>query len=173
DIEIAEAQRNVQVSRDRLAILESQLAAESAATRTKAYAEDVATIDVMMLPLEKSAAEVEAAVKAVAIAARRYSDVAASIAQKWPAGVPKASPHYLSLSRLGGILRASFSMMSLVHGTTRSAPTGLEFVRRAITADERAEGFADTERTNRVELLAELRQRGAPVPVVDDDEEVA
>ena len=64
-------------------------------------------------------------------------------------------------------------MVSLVHGTTRSAPAALEFVRRAITSDERASGFAETERTNRVELLAELRARGAPVPVVDDDEEVA
>jgi hypothetical protein len=173
DIELAEAQRTAQVSRDRLAALEARLISESAMAREKAYAADVAAIDVMMLPLEKAAQDVEAAVKAVAIAARRYSDVAATIAQKWPGGVPKASPHYLSLSRLGGILRGSFSMMSLVHGTTRSPPAALEFVRRAITSDERASGFAETERTNRVELLAELRQRGAPVPVVDDDEEVA
>ena len=173
DIELAEAQRTAQVSRDRLANLEARLISESTMAREKAYAADVDTIEGMFPPLEKAAAEVEAAVKAVAVAARRYSDVAASIAAKWPAGVPKASPHYLSLSRLGGILRASFSMMSLVHGTTRSPPAALEFVRRAITADERAEGFATTERTNRVELLAELRQRGAPVPVVDDDEEVA
>jgi hypothetical protein len=173
DLQLADEHRTAQAARDRLAALEARLISESAMAREKAYAADVAAIDVMMLPLEKAAAEVEAAVKAVAVAARRYSDVAASIAAKWPAGVPKASPHYLSLSRLGGILRASFSMMSLVHGTTRSPPAALEFVRRAITADERAEGFATTERTNRVELLAELRQRGAPVPVVDDDEEVA
>jgi hypothetical protein len=173
DIELAEAQRTAQVSRDRLANLEARLISESTMAREKAYAADVDTIEAMFPPLEKAAAEVEAAVKAVAAAARRYSDVAASIAQKWPAGVPKASPHYLSLSRLGGVLRGSFSMSSLVHSTTRSAPTGLEFVRRAITSDERASGFAETERTNRVELLAELRQRGAPVPVVDDDTEVA
>ena len=173
DTELAEAHRTAQVSRDRLASLEARLTSESAMAREKAYAADVDTIEAMFPPLEKAAAEVEAAIRAVAVAARRYSDVAASITAKWPAGVPKASPHYLSLSRLGGILRGCFSMMSLVHGTTRSPPAALEFVRRAITADERAAGFADTERTNRVELLAELRQRGAPVPVVDDDEEVA
>jgi hypothetical protein len=173
DTELAEAHRTAQVSRDRLASLEARLTSESAMAREKAYAADVDTIEAMFPPLEKAAAEVEAAIRAVAVAARRYSDVAASIAQKWPAGVPKASPHYLGLHRLGGILRGCFSMSSLVHGTTRSPPAALEFVRRAITADERAASFADTERTNRVELLAELRQRGAPVPVVDDDEEVA
>jgi hypothetical protein len=173
DHRLADEQRSAQAARDRLQILEGNLAAESASAREKAYAADVDTIDGLMLPLEKVGGEVEAAIRALAVAARRYSDVAASIAQKWPAGVPKASPHYLGLHRLGGILRGCFSMMSLVHGTTRSPPAALEFVRRAITADERAAGFADTEHTNRMELLAELRQRGAPVPVVDDEEVAA
>jgi hypothetical protein len=85
DKQIEAAHRTASVLADRILALDARLHAEEAAAREKAYAADVAAIE-RLLPLrEQAAVEAESAMKALALAARKFRDVNNSIVAQWPA----------------------------------------------------------------------------------------
>jgi hypothetical protein len=172
DLQLADEQRTAQACRDRLAALEARTVEEAATERVKAYETAVNGIARLLPQHDQAAADVEKAMQALSAAVRKYVQVGESILQQWPPIVPKPTYH-LSTRPLGERLRSCFAMSSLVYSTTHAPPAATEYVRRACDAADRAAGFADAERTNRNELIAELRQRGALVAVIDDDEKEA
>jgi hypothetical protein len=178
DHRLADEQRTAQACRDRLAALESKLAAESEQARQQAYAADVNKIGESLKPLEKAAAEIELAAKAMALACQRYVAVIDDISSHWPANVPRpgtnhagypVSGHYTSRARLGEFVRRTFSPPSLVRSTSHAAPPTSDYVTRALTAIERLDGFADAERRNRADLVDDLNQRGVPIYHVEEE----
>ena len=173
DREIEAAHRTASILADRIIGLDSRLREEEAAAREKAYAADVAAVE-RLLPLRAQAAvEAEAAMKALAAAARKFRDVNNSLISQWPASVARPSYH-VSLRRLGECLRNAYGHPSLVFRSTLAPMAAADFVRRACDADDRITGFADGEARGHAELLIELRQRNAaPAAEIDDDQEEA
>ena len=171
DTDIAALERQISIHQDHILALDARLHAEEAAAREKAYAADVGAVE-RLLPLrEQAAVEAEAAMRALASAARKFRDVNNSIVAQWPASVQRPSYH-VSLRRLGECLRNAYGHPSLVFRSTLAPMAAADFVRRACDADDRITGFADGEAKGHEELLIELRQRNA-APATEIDEEAA
>jgi hypothetical protein len=175
DQQLAEALRAAQAIRDRLAILEGKLDAETEQARISAYAESVNAIDASMVALERAGAEVEAAAMQLSNAAKLYTDAVDNIRSHWPANVPKPgtihgsyplSAHYVDSYRLGNLIRDGFTP----NGPAQRIPPK-DFVYRAVRAAASIQGFATGETVNRNKLIEELRHRGPP-PVEQEDDVV-
>ena len=173
DADIAALERQISIHQDRILALDARLHAEEAAERERRHLADIAAIERTLEPRRVAAAELEGAMLAVASAVRKFRDANSAIVAAWPAAVEKPSYH-ISLRRLGECIRNAYSHPSLVFPGARGPMPATDFVRRTCDSDERISGFADREAQDHIELLQELRNRGAaPIAVTDDPEEQA
>jgi hypothetical protein len=169
DREIDEQRRAGRTFRDRLAVLQTKLAEEAEQSRQRAYEAGVAAIERLLPRREAAAKAVEEAIVALGSSVSKYDAVTETIRHEWPGNtVPRPgtnhggyfSPYLLNLHRLDECLRRVLG----------AGPSLRDIVRRVSDAGGRAEGFTESERNNSATLLKDLRQRGAPKPVVADDD---
>jgi hypothetical protein len=115
----------------------------------------------------RAAAEFEGALKAVAIAARKFCEEGGTIMKHWPESVPRPDNfflgYYLSSDRPGAAIQKCFAAL-LIHVYTRQPASEREFAARAFDADKRATGFAEHEKDQHAKLIAALRDRAMVEP---------
>lgn len=171
---IAEQRQTVTTLADRTGLLRTKVALEQRERRIRDYQAAIAHIEADLLPPRAAAAaELEAALKAVAIAARNFRDASNGVIAKWPINVPRPFEYRLSMVRVGERTKACFQPGLLVRKYTLRDAERHEFVDKILEADGRADGFAAGEVEQHAKLLSELRERGVPEPQSEPDEEAA
>ncbi len=180
DDAIVRQHRVIAVKRDRLPILEAKLVAEQRIEREREHREAIDRFEVTLAPLAAASDKLEQAILAVAVAAREF-DRAADIAQRtWPPGVTAWAASHLEGGRAGDLLRECFSPGGLwrrLGERVVAGPDASEYFAKAISADERAAGFAQLEREHHKTLMADLRAQPVLhpelVPIDDIDQSAA
>jgi hypothetical protein len=170
DAAIAALERQISIHTDRVAALQARALAERAAAHTRNYEASVDSI-ARLLPLRAdAAAEVQAAILALAASVKKYVEVSGSIVSKWPTNISQPA-YQLGVARLAECLRSAFSHPALIFASTRQPLAAADLVQRACDAGEREQvaGFAAGEAEGHAELLADLRGCGG----VPDRAEVA
>jgi hypothetical protein len=170
DKQIEAEHRTISIQADRIIALDTRVNDEAAEARAKEYAAGVALIERLTPMREQAAGEVEGAIAALASAVRKFVEISGSIVNQWPATLGSKPSYHLGSRAIGELIRNAFSNSALIYSTTKQPPPAGDFVKRAVTADERAAGFADAMRADHVELIAGLRQHGVPAaPVIDEE----
>jgi hypothetical protein len=176
DRQIVEARQEVATFTDRLELLRAKIQREESEKRTSDYMAAVAHIEANLLPPRAAAAvELEAALKAVAVAARNLQETSNAVRQGWPAGMPRLSEYgvsCLALDRLGARAKDCFQPGLLVRKYTLTSAQRHEFTEQILRADQRADGFAAAEVEQHANLLSELRSHSVP-EIEPIDEEAA
>jgi hypothetical protein len=163
-------QRTTQILADRLVALEQTLVAESEQQRQRDYTAAVASLE-RLLPLRTdAAAEVESAILVLASAVQKFVQVSGSIVNQWPTDRLGTKPSWqLGTRAIGDLMRNCWANSAMIYSTTKQPAPAADFVRRAVTAHERAAGFADATRSDHAELIAGLRAHGAPAVEIDEE----
>jgi hypothetical protein len=170
DKQIEAARHAAEILADRIIALDARLAKEAEQQRRMKYAEAIAVVERLLPMRADAAAEVEAGIVALAASARKFIEISGSIVSQWPAALGTRPSYHLGTRSIGEVIRNSFSNAAMIYQQTKQPPPAADFVRRAVTAHERATGFADATRSDHAEMIDELRSRGVPpAPAVDEE----
>jgi hypothetical protein len=175
DRQIADQREARTTFADRVALLQTKLAREQHEQRIAAHLAAVARIETDLLPPRAAAATaLEAALKAVAVAARNFKEANDAVKKNWPAIVPRPTEYYLSTDRVGERAKECFQPGLLVRLYTSQAAASYEFTGRLLQADRHADGFAAEEAKHHAALLSDARAFRVPeIEQPDDDERAA
>ncbi len=152
---------------DRLVILTERQKQEEAEQRKREYAAGVDKIEAALSKRVDAAARVELVIKTLGAAVRHFDDVSSAIFRDWPPNVPHFFTSF-SLNREG-----LANLIEAVCNSPTDINTGREWVEVIagkpvlVTPGD----FAAIERARHAELIADLRERGAPMPEPGPEEE--
>jgi hypothetical protein len=165
---------------ERIIILDERKRREDAEQREAEHQRALRRFEATLPPIAVAAKKLEDAVAGVAAAARELEAAGDAARRAWPPGVVAWGAFHLDGGRAGELVKSCFSPGGLWrrHGERVIAgPTGDEFFAKALSADERATGFAQLEQEHHASLVADLRAAPVPhpepLPVVLDDEQDA
>jgi hypothetical protein len=140
-------------------ILEQRLAREAQDYRERQYEEAVDRRAARKAGRVRAAAELEQALKAVAVAARKYCEDP----DTWPSGVYYPPILTIDADRMVGELAES-CFAPKPDRFARAAPGPEQYLERLLTADKRASGFASDVADRYDTQLIEMRAARVPEP---------
>ena len=107
DVEIDAARGQIVAYGERITSLEARVAVEEQTRREAEHRAAIERFSKTLPPVADAAAEIEEAVRALAVAVTSYETAAAVAAAAWPAGVVAWNAHHLSGGRLGELSRSA------------------------------------------------------------------